>query len=99
MKKTKWLAPRVLKIGLIGCGAIGTGLALEIQKRFPKTARLAYVCDVDVSRAEMLLRRLKIKPSLVSGADLIKKAILLWKRPARTFLFRWPSTLCDIINK
>lgn len=47
-----------IKIGIVGCGAIGSTLARLIHERFPDQAQLAYLCDRHVERAQILAREL-----------------------------------------
>ena len=48
-----------LKIGIIGCGAIGSALAKIIHKRFPKESSISYLCDRRIEKAQALARQLK----------------------------------------
>jgi aspartate dehydrogenase len=70
----------VKKIGLVGCGSIGTYLAIEIQRHLKKTARLSGICDQDPSAAQRLKRRLNKPvailplPELVRASDLVVEA-------------------------
>jgi predicted dinucleotide-utilizing enzyme len=48
-----------LKLGIIGCGAIGSALAKIIHKTFPKEAEIAYLCDRHIEKAQILARQLK----------------------------------------
>lgn len=45
---------KILKIGIVGCGAIGTSLAKVIEKEFKGRARLAALYDLDPLKAERL---------------------------------------------
>ena len=62
-----------VKIGIIGCGTIGSFLAKEIGKRFKGKAKLTALCDVDKDKALKLLRSLKNKPKILSLSALVKK--------------------------
>lgn len=70
----------VKRIGLVGCGAIGTYLAMEIRRRFKKTARLIGVCDRNPLAAKKLNQRLSRRvprlslPALIRASDLIVEA-------------------------
>ncbi|MBI1953779.1 MAG: DUF108 domain-containing protein [Candidatus Omnitrophica bacterium] len=70
----------VKKIGLVGCGAIGTYLAIEIERHLKKTARLSGIHDRDPAAAQRLRRRLKKPvailslPKLVRASDLVVEA-------------------------
>jgi aspartate dehydrogenase len=67
----------VKKIGIIGCGAIGTGIAEFIQKRLKGKAKISAVCDIDPEKALKLSK--KIKPALIAAdiETLIKKSDLV----------------------
>ena len=56
------------KVGLIGCGAIGTVLAEAIERKIVVCDELI-VYDFDVSRAEQLKKMLKFPTIIVSGVD------------------------------
>ena len=65
----------MIRIGIIGCGTIGSALAKAVQERFLKVARLAYVSDINPDQIQRL--RGKIKSSrfqAVSISELIKKS-------------------------
>jgi aspartate dehydrogenase len=62
----------MVKIGIIGCGTIGSFLAKETEKRFKGKAKVAALCDVDKNKAQKLLRSLKKKPEILSLSALIK---------------------------
>lgn len=58
------------KIGLLGCGAIGTQIALAIDSgRIP--AELTHIYDFDNAKAEALLGKLAKKPILVVNPHLL----------------------------
>jgi len=69
----------VLKIGLVGCGAIGSEIAKSID-RGVISAQLVAVCDHNPETAKKLIDRLKIKPvkanldELVNRSDLVVEA-------------------------
>jgi aspartate dehydrogenase len=68
----------VTKIGIIGCGAIGTAVAKAINRKFSRRARLAYVSDIDSSRARRLRSMLRSdRPRAVSNLELIAKSDLV----------------------
>jgi aspartate dehydrogenase len=71
----------MIRIGVIGCGAIGTAVALTIQKKFSRFARLVYLTDLNPSQVQRLCRKLKGTPprrvsleTLVGKSDLIIEA-------------------------
>lgn len=58
------------KIGLLGCGAIGTQIALAIDSgKIP--AELTHIYDFDGAKAEALLAKLAKKPTLVANPHLL----------------------------
>jgi aspartate dehydrogenase len=64
-KKEKREMP--LSVGLIGCGAIGTVLALAIDRGQAGDTRLILVFDRNIERAENLARKLKSKPKVAKN--------------------------------
>jgi aspartate dehydrogenase len=58
------------KVGLLGCGAIGTQIALAIDSgKIP--AELTHVYDFDKKKSEVLLSKLKKKPVIVDNPHLL----------------------------
>lgn len=45
---------KLLKIGIVGCGAIGTSLAKAVTKDFKKQAKLSALFDIDKNKAKRL---------------------------------------------
>jgi len=73
MKKTK------IKIGLIGCGAIGKSLMIMAQKRFNDSFEITALCDLDQSKAQSLSKVLgcgKVVDfkTLIKTCDLVVEA-------------------------
>lgn len=66
-----------IKIGLIGCGTIGTEIAQAIDTKFKHKASLSVVFDIDDKKAEALQKRLNSKPTILSIDALIKKSDLI----------------------
>ncbi len=58
------------KIGLLGCGAIGTQIALNIDSG-KINAKLTHVYDQDKKQAEKLVDKLQNKPQIVDNAHLL----------------------------
>jgi aspartate dehydrogenase len=48
-----------LKIGLVGCGAIGSSLATFIQKELQGHAKLSFIFDADKTYSERLAKRIR----------------------------------------
>lgn len=66
----------MMKIGIIGCGTIGSALAEAIEERFSKTAQLAALCDIDQEKARRLAGSLKSNPLIVGLEELIQRSDL-----------------------
>lgn len=64
----------MVRIGLVGCGTIGTQLALAVERRYARLARITALCDVDPARARALAQRLQHPPSIVSLSALIRRS-------------------------
>lgn len=52
------MSVKLLKIGIVGCGAIGTSLAKEINKKFLGQAVLSAIFDIDPQKAKKLAQAL-----------------------------------------
>ncbi|MDD5020163.1 MAG: DUF108 domain-containing protein [Candidatus Omnitrophica bacterium] len=68
-----------LKVGIIGCGAIGTSLAKIIESRFSEKFCVVAVCDAQIAKAKALLRiclRAKVLEArrLIAASDLVIEA-------------------------
>lgn len=66
-----------LKIGIIGCGTIGSRLAFTVDRELKGKANLVGICDLDLQKAKKLQGRLKKKPALLHITDLFKKSDLV----------------------
>jgi len=74
MKQTKGK----LKIGIVGCGAIGSRLAKAVTEDFSEKAELTGLNDIDIEKAYKLSSDLKKKNIVaLSLEDLIKKCSLV----------------------
>lgn len=58
---------KLLKIGIVGCGAIGSSLARVITKDFSRQAELAALYDLDSSKPKILAKRIRKKNLVVFG--------------------------------
>jgi len=65
------------RIGIIGCGVIGTGIAEFIQRSMRKKARIVAVCDIDLKKAKALSKKIKPRPVITDIGNLIKKSDLI----------------------
>lgn len=67
----------MVRVGLVGCGTIGTQLALALQRDYSGVARITGLHDVDPTHARALQRRLTAPPPLVSLSALIRTSHLV----------------------
>jgi len=65
------------KIGIIGCGTIGRGIAEFINKDLKKKAVLVALCDIDIKKAKELSKAINSRPSVTDMNSLIKKSDLV----------------------
>lgn len=65
------------KIGLVGCGAIGEGVATFIDKKLQDKAVLSVIADKDSEKAEFLIEKLSVVPRLSSIHELVKSVDLV----------------------
>ena len=68
-----------IKIGLVGCGAIGKSLLLMAQEKFKEAFTISALCDIDESRALVLKKILGVGQivslkKLISSSDLVIEA-------------------------
>lgn len=66
-----------LKVGIIGCGAIGTEIAKACQTRLKGRVELAAICDIDDKKSRALKKILKNKVPVTGMDELIKRAGLV----------------------
>ena len=71
-----------VKIGIIGCGAIGSRIAKSVKKDFKKDCRLTGLYDIDREKAVKLSRSLSLRsavkrtiPELIRGCDCMVEAV------------------------
>ena len=68
---------RLVRIGLVGCGTIGSRVALAIQRDYAHAARITALHDRDQTRALALRRRLAGHPPILPLSALIQKSQLV----------------------
>ena len=67
-----------IKIGIVGCGAIGKSLAKFIERELFTNAKLAAICDINLSQLASLIKGLKkSKPEISDLENLIRKSDLV----------------------
>ncbi|MBI4355485.1 MAG: aspartate dehydrogenase [Candidatus Omnitrophica bacterium] len=67
----------MLKVGLVGCGTIGTALARAIDRDLPRQARLVALTDRVPQAATRLQRRLRSHPAITTLPQLIRRSRLV----------------------
>lgn len=67
----------MVRIGLVGCGAIGRELSGILQRRFPKSVRITSLNDQDPAAADRLARRLRSRPQIHSLPQLVRESDLV----------------------
>ena len=66
-----------LKVGIIGCGTIGSEMAHACQTSLKDSVDLVGICDLIEEKAEMLRKSLKDKTPVLKIEDLVKKSGLI----------------------
>jgi aspartate dehydrogenase len=67
-----------LKVGIVGCGAIGSSIAMAVVKDFSKQAELSALYDVDPLKSEKLAKKIKKMQLRVGSLEgLIRKSDLV----------------------
>ncbi len=67
----------MVRVGLVGCGTIGSGVAAALERRYARHARLVALHDSDPARAHRLRRRLRSHPPLLPLPALIRTSQLV----------------------
>lgn len=65
------------KIGIIGCGTIGTSIAGFIRAHLKNKAKVAFLCDLDSKKAERLSKKIKPRPIIGDIEDVIDRSDLI----------------------
>lgn len=63
-----------IRIGIIGCGTIGSEIARAVDRDFQSEAILIAISDLDASKTETLRKKLLSKPLIVDIDNLIEKS-------------------------
>ena len=67
----------MVRVGLVGCGTIGSRLALTVEHALKRYAKIVALHDVDQTHAHALQRRLASHPPIVSLPILIRRSQLV----------------------
>ena len=70
------------RVGLIGCGTIGTALAQALERDYHTQARIVAIADRQRTAALALQRQLGSHPAIVSLPDLIRRSQLVLEAAA-----------------
>ena len=65
------------RVGIIGCGAIGTALALALERDYATVIRIVALVDQVHARAFALQQHLSSRPAIVSLSELIRRSHLV----------------------
>lgn len=85
------LKNKITKIGIVGCGAIGGGVASYIDKKLKSSAVVYALADRDIQAAKKLQKNLRSSPKIYDTISLIKKVDLVIETAssaAASFLLR-----------
>jgi len=66
-----------LKVGIIGCGAIGTEIAKACRTKLKRSVELAAICDIDDKKSGALKKILKNKVPVTGMDELIRRSGLV----------------------
>lgn len=66
-----------MKIGIVGCGAIGEGVATFIDRELKKKVILWGICDKDSEKAEFLAEKLSVVPRISTLNELARRVDLI----------------------
>lgn len=67
----------MLKIGIVGCGTIGSQLAEATAQQFKDKARLVALCNIDRAKVASLANSLSEPPPILPLDELIKERDLV----------------------
>lgn len=67
----------MVRVGIIGCGTIGSKIAGHIDRNLKGKAKLVALSDVDVKKAERFSGRLTARPKVASAESLIRSVDLV----------------------
>lgn len=68
---------RMKRVGIIGCGTIGTGIAKFLQTQLKKKTKIVALCDTDPKKSKDLQKKIKFHPVVTSMKKLIKRSDLV----------------------
>ena len=78
----------MIRIGIVGCGAIGSALARAIDRDDANVARVVALAEQDHARARILSQSLRSRPAVVSLPQLIRRSDLVIEAAAASISAR-----------
>ena len=78
----------MIRIGIVGCGAIGSALAKAIDRDDANVARVVALAEQDHARARILSQSLRSRPAVVSLPQLIRRSDLVIEAAAASISAR-----------
>src|SRR3989338_1004396 len=67
----------MVRVGLVGCGTIGSRVALALNRKYASIARITALCDTNPAHARRLQRRLTPRPAILPLGPLIRRSDLI----------------------
>ncbi len=67
----------MIRVGIIGCGTIGSGLARAIQSRYARYARVIALADQSDAPARKLQQQLTTRPRIATVPEVIRRSHLI----------------------
>ena len=67
----------MVRVGLVGCGTIGSRVALALNRTHASVARITALHDINPAHARLLRRRLTPRPAILPLAGLIRRSDLI----------------------
>lgn len=67
----------MVRVGLVGCGTIGSRVAEALNRTYASIARITALRDTDLTHARRLQRRLTPRPAILPLAPLIRRSDLV----------------------
>ncbi|MBI3324239.1 MAG: DUF108 domain-containing protein [Candidatus Omnitrophica bacterium] len=65
------------RVGIVGCGAIGSALAKAVDRSYADRAKVVALADCELAHAKQLQQQLRSRPSIVSIPELIRRSQLV----------------------
>lgn len=97
MQKSKTIQKKI-KIGLLGCGTIGSYLAEVISKEFSDAAKIVYLCDHHIENAKQVMENLKRRIPLAGLQELAGKCDLVIEAAAPSAVTALMEALAETRN-